>query len=72
MTKFWGLYAVDRDLIYSKKHEQVIPPLQNHLLHTLPIFTALFDNYFNRHVYNKSFIRGCIPSFLYGSYYIMV
>lgn len=40
---FWGLYAVDRDLIFPKKAEQFFPSWLNHSLHTAIFFYAVLE-----------------------------
>lgn len=55
---FWGIYAVDRDLIYPEILEKVIPSYQNHLVHTLPLIGAVLDSYVTKHYYHKSLAKG--------------
>ncbi len=67
---FWGIYAIDRDLIYPKINEKVIPSYQNHLVHTLPLFSALLDSFLTEHKYNKSYWKGISGTALFLSIYL--
>ncbi len=33
---FWGLFFINRELIWPKKLELLIPPWRNHVVHTMP------------------------------------
>lgn len=50
---FWGLYAIDRELIFPKSLDEFIPGWQNHVMHTLPIIGALLDAYLVHHSFPK-------------------
>ena len=69
-TQFWGIYLFDKKMIFSDKHEQVIPSYLNHIVHTLPLVSSTLDSYFYKHEYNKSFIRGCLPTSTYSVGYL--
>ncbi|KAL8578423.1 hypothetical protein ACOMHN_014922 [Nucella lapillus] len=34
VVTFWALYAVDRELVYPRELDQIIPPWLNHVMHT--------------------------------------
>nr|XP_032808881.1 androgen-induced gene 1 protein-like [Petromyzon marinus] len=51
MTSFWTIYAVDRELVYPKQLDGIIPPWQNHAMHTTIVPIALAEMYATRHVY---------------------
>lgn len=67
---FWSIYAVDRNLIYSKLNEKVIPSYQNHLVHTLPLFSAVLDSFVTKHTYNESYWKGISGTALFLSTYL--
>ena len=54
----------NKELIYPSKIERIIPPWQNHVMHTLPLFAAVLDNFFTEHYYNRSFLKGFFPTFV--------
>lgn len=68
---FWGVYAVDRNLIYPPGVELAIPSYQNHLVHTLPLIGAMLDSMLTRHKYSKKFFQGVIGSVLFFLGYII-
>ncbi|KAG0710304.1 Androgen-induced 1 protein [Chionoecetes opilio] len=50
---FWGLYAVDRNLIFPASMDAWFPTWLNHLMHTLPLFAALLEIVTVNHVYPR-------------------
>lgn len=50
---FWGLYAVDRELIFPVSMDAWFPAWLNHLMHTLPIIATLLEVVFVNHVYPR-------------------
>jgi hypothetical protein len=68
---FWGIFFIDRDLIYSKKIEAIIPTYHNHLIHTLPFFSSIFDAFVTKHNYETSFLRGVTPTLLFAIAYVI-
>lgn len=48
---FWGVYWVDRELIYPKAFELHSPPLMNHIQHSVPAIAALLDMLLTDHHY---------------------
>lgn len=50
---FWGLYAVDRELIFPVSMDAWFPGWLNHLMHTLPFFASIIEIIVTNHVYPK-------------------
>ncbi|CAF0891503.1 unnamed protein product [Rotaria sp. Silwood1] len=48
---FWSLYRLDRKLIYPEELDQLISPILNHVLHTLPGVAICLENLFHKHRY---------------------
>ncbi|CAF1124495.1 unnamed protein product [Rotaria sordida] len=48
---FWGLYNLDRKLIYPEELDQFISPILNHVLHTLPAIAVCLENLVHNHHY---------------------
>lgn len=48
---FWGIYAVDRELVYPKALDKVIPPWLNHIMHTTILPFLLVEKYIAYHQY---------------------
>ena len=48
-VSFWGLYAIDRNLIYPEVFDKVVPPYINHFLHTAILLWALCEVYLVHH-----------------------
>ena len=71
VTVFWGLYFIDRSLIFPQYMELVLPFWKNHIMHTLPVLTALLENFLTKHRYHENFIRGFTPLFLFALAYII-
>ena len=40
---FWGIYSVDRELIFPKVYDELIPPWLNHALVSSWCFILLYD-----------------------------
>jgi hypothetical protein len=68
---FWGIFFIDRELIFPKAFDGVIMPWHNHVMHTLPMFTSIIDNFFTEHFYENSFIKGFLPLLLLAIAYII-
>lgn len=61
-AQFWGVYSINRKLIFPKLMAQLIPAWQNHAVHTLPTLAAIVENFFNPHFYPSSILPiGLIP-----------
>ena len=54
---FWGVYIIDRELVYPKIMDTVMSQFQNHLVHTLPGVGVLIEMYLFDHKYNKCFFK---------------
>ncbi|XP_045118476.1 androgen-induced gene 1 protein-like isoform X2 [Portunus trituberculatus] len=68
---FWGLYAVDRDLIFPVSMDAWFPSWLNHLMHTLPLIASLLEVVFVNHVYPRGrilYIPIIVASALYVSW----
>lgn len=48
-VSFWGLYAIDRNLIYPEVFDEVIPQYINHFVHTAILLWALCEVYLFHH-----------------------
>ncbi|XP_078665109.1 androgen-induced gene 1 protein-like isoform X4 [Branchiostoma floridae x Branchiostoma belcheri] len=51
MVVFWGIYAVDRELIFPTSLDHVIPPWINHVWHTTIVPVLLLEMYMVHHKY---------------------
>ncbi|XP_076457137.1 androgen-induced gene 1 protein-like isoform X1 [Babylonia areolata] len=49
VSTFWGLYAVDRELVYPKALDSLIPSWLNHLMHTTVLPLLLVEKYLVYH-----------------------
>jgi len=54
---FWGIYFVDRELIYPTSFEKYNPPYINHIQHTFPLISVLVDMMLVDHSYNIKTLR---------------
>lgn len=59
---YWGIYAVDRELIYPESLEELYPMWLSHCMHTYLIFILLADMYLVKHAQPSR--RTGIPSLL--------
>jgi len=48
-TTFWGLFAIDRNLIFPKQLEEFLLPHVNHIVHTLILPGMLIEGAFYHH-----------------------
>ncbi|XP_061179625.1 androgen-induced gene 1 protein-like isoform X2 [Saccostrea echinata] len=48
---FWGIYAIDRELVYPKELDKVIPSWLNHIMHTTILPFLLIDKFLVYHQY---------------------
>jgi hypothetical protein len=46
---FWGLYALDRNLIYPEVFDKVVPQYMNHFMHTTVFLWVLCEMYLYHH-----------------------
>ena len=68
---FWTLYLINRDLIFPKVIEQIVPVWQNHILHTMPLVSVLLECFIREHFYEKSLIKAMLPLALFALTYII-
>ena len=66
---FWGIYFVDRELIFPKKLDMVFASWHNHIMHTLPLVALLIDNLLTYHKYSRSFIKGASTTIFIAAAY---
>lgn len=65
---FWGLYAVDRELVYPKALDKIIPQWLNHVMHTAPGPFLLVDTMLTCHRY-PSRAKGLGLILIFGALY---
>ncbi|CAH3170401.1 unnamed protein product [Porites lobata] len=53
-TTFWGIYMIDRELIFPKALDKVIPSWINHVLHTWCAVLIIIEGAFIKHKYPKN------------------
>ncbi|XP_067937446.1 androgen-induced gene 1 protein-like [Watersipora subatra] len=51
---FWTLYGIDRELVYPKRLDAIIPTWLNHVMHTIYVPCLALDKYLVLHRYPKS------------------
>ncbi|XP_048729132.1 androgen-induced gene 1 protein-like isoform X2 [Ostrea edulis] len=51
VLSFWGIYAVDRELVYPKELDKIIPAWLNHIMHTTILPFLLVDKFLVYHQY---------------------
>jgi hypothetical protein len=52
-VSFWGLYAVDRELVFPKVHDEYVPSLFNHAVHTAPAVFILLESFLIPKIFPK-------------------
>ena len=67
---FWGIYAIEPDMVWSKLFDEFVPNWHNQIMHTLPITSVFIECFIQKHEYNKSFVKGCFTPVLFGLSYI--
>jgi len=67
---FWGLYALDRELIFPQKLDGHFPDWLNHLMHTTVLPLQLGELYLASHVYPGRMLGGCLNSVLTVGYLV--
>jgi len=65
---FWGLYAVDRELIFPAKLDGHFPAWLNHFMHTTVLPLQLAEIYLSRHEYPSRGLGGLINTGLTLAY----
>ncbi|CAF1008567.1 unnamed protein product [Brachionus calyciflorus] len=68
---FWLIYFIDRELVFPKIYDAIIPSWHNHIMHTLPLIGVIIECYLNKYEYQKSSKVGCIPTFLVSIGYLI-
>ncbi|XP_020900731.1 androgen-induced gene 1 protein isoform X3 [Exaiptasia diaphana] len=53
-TSFWGIYSIDRELIFPKLLDAIIPNWINHALHTWCAVAAILEAAINCHDYPRN------------------
>merc|ERR1712243_110869 len=66
---FWGLYAVDRNLIFPDSLDTWFPNWVNHNIHTAPLFGVLIEMWLVPHIYPKR-TKGLIAVCTFGASYL--
>jgi len=69
---FWGLWAVDRELIFPKKLDGFFPVWLNHFMHTTVLPLQLSELIFSSHKYPSRMVGGGITSLLTLGYLIWI
>ena len=69
VTTFWGIYAIDRNLIYPEILDRIIPPYMNHFWHTTIILWVLCEIYFVHHHFPTT-ATVAASLFMFGGLYI--
>ncbi|CAH1247420.1 AIG1 [Branchiostoma lanceolatum] len=59
---FWGMYAVDRELIFPAALDKIIPPWINHVWHTTVVPVLLLEMYLvhHRHPSRRAGLTGAV------------
>lgn len=60
---FWGVYAIDRNLIFPVFMDSWFPSWLNHIMHTLPVAGCMIEILMECHIYQKGVAR-YIPMFI--------
>jgi len=66
---FWGLYAVDRSLIFPESLDSWFPNWVNHNIHTAPLFGVLIEMWLVPHIHPKR-SKGLTTVCLFGATYL--
>jgi hypothetical protein len=69
---FWGLWAVDRELIFPKKLDGHFPVWLNHFMHTTVLPLQLGELTFSSHKYPSRIVGGGITSLLTLGYLVWI
>ncbi|CAL8275966.1 unnamed protein product [Boreogadus saida] len=68
-SSFWSIYAVDRELVYPKVIDAIIPHWLNHAMHTIIVPLVLVQMYIQNHAY-ASRIKGATVMLFSGLLYM--
>ncbi|XP_075988233.1 androgen-dependent TFPI-regulating protein-like [Anticarsia gemmatalis] len=71
-TVFWGLYIIDRALIFPEFLDEVIPPISNHVIHTFILPVILFELLFRPRVEPANHARNIAQLTLHLCVYLSV
>lgn len=66
---FWGVYAIDRKLIYPELFDKFVPGYMNHFWHTTILLWVICEIHFVYHEFPNISKAAC-SVFVYGSVYI--
>ncbi|GFR67999.1 androgen-induced protein 1 [Elysia marginata] len=53
VTSFWALFAIDRELVFPKAHDHLVPFWLNHMVHTAVFPFLMVDKFIVPHVYPR-------------------
>uniref|UniRef100_H2ZJX3 Uncharacterized protein n=1 Tax=Ciona savignyi TaxID=51511 RepID=H2ZJX3_CIOSA len=60
-TTFWGIFYVDRELVYPAALDEIIPVWMNHVMHSFILITVL-ELLFTKHWYPTRWVGMCVSS----------
>ncbi|XP_048873858.1 androgen dependent TFPI regulating protein 1 [Brienomyrus brachyistius] len=66
---FWFLYAIDRELVYPKHIDSIIPLWLNHAMHTVIMLLLLIELYLQPHQYPRR-MKGLMGLALFSALYL--
>jgi len=52
-SMFWGLYMIDRELVFPRAMDVIMPSWTNHSTHTIIIVALVVEMRITRHRYSK-------------------
>ncbi|KAL4218023.1 hypothetical protein ACF0H5_022761 [Mactra antiquata] len=67
---FWGIYAVDRELVYPKRLDKIIPLWLNHVEHTVVLPILLIEKFLVFHEYPRR-RKGLFVMLAFASSYLL-
>ena len=70
MALFWGIYFVDREMVYPQELDKYIPAMLNHCWHTLPLFSGILEALVVFHRY-PSHMTAVSCVFVFSTLYII-
>ncbi|XP_046896939.1 androgen dependent TFPI regulating protein 1 [Hypomesus transpacificus] len=68
-VSFWSLYTYDRDLVYPKYLDDIIPVWLNHAMHTVIVPLVMVQMYIQHHKYPSRF-KGILGLALFAALYL--
>lgn len=69
VATFWGLYAIDRNLVYPEVLDKVVPSYLNHFWHSSVLLWGIFEMYLFHHRFPSTAVAA-VNAFVYGAGYI--